>query len=379
MFDYFFVMTYSNCHDMFDYFFVMTYSNCHDIKDSRRSPSATAMRMRIMQHKNSSKQPNFRALKLACGISTALLVTACGGGTEDAINTLLNDPANAQTAVSVRVDLPARVTAINDALIVESTVGAQSNVLASTGTAVYEGDLQVAYNVTHRVHLSIRRASDNLLIGTSQQDIAVANTSVPVYFPEQMIDLSFDADGDGFSNIEEIEDGSDPRGRNGDYDNDGSADSVDNDDDNDGVADANDAFPYNANESVDTDLDGVGDNSDPDDDNDGVDDRDDRFPRDASESTDTDGDGIGNNADPDDDNDGIADADDPAPLDSTQNFDTDGDGISDQVDTDDDNDGVNDNNDRFPLDASESLDTDNDGIGNNSDADTRSISPTRNR
>ena len=324
-----------------------------------------------MSHTHSSKRPLPRMLKLACGISTALLVSACGGGSgsAEAINNLLNAPASAQSAVSVRVDLPARVTAVSDGLIVESTVGGQSNILASTGAAVYEGNHQVAYNLTHRVHLSIRRASDNLLIGTSQQDIVVANTSVPVYFPEQMIDLSIDSDGDGFSNLVEIEDGSDPLGRNGDYDNDGRADTVDDDDDNDGVPDANDAFPYNANESVDTDADGRGDNSDPDDDNDGVDDRDDRFPRDATETTDTDGDGIGNNADNDDDNDGIPDTDDPAPLDSTQNFDTDGDGISDQVDTDDDNDGVNDINDRFPLDDTESLDTDNDGIGNNADAD----------
>jgi hypothetical protein len=353
----------------FVFHFVMTYTNCHDIKTPPGVRWTTGIRMGNMQHKHTPKQPYFRTLKLAGVIATAIAVSACGGGSEGGINTLLNDPTSAETAVSVRVDLPGRVTAINDALVVESTVGTQSNILAPTGAAVYEGNHQLPFNVTHRVHLSVRRASDNLLIGTSQQDIVVANTSVPVYFPEQMIDLSIDSDGDGFSNIREIEDGSDPIGRNGDYDNDGRADTVDDDDDNDGVADAIDAFPYNANEWVDTDLDGRGDNSDPDDDNDGVDDRDDRFPRDASESMDTDADGIGNNADPDDDNDGIVDADDPAPLDATQNFDTDDDGISDQIDTDDDNDGVDDINDRFPLDDTESLDTDNDGIGNNEDAD----------
>ncbi|OED38500.1 hypothetical protein AB833_19330 [Chromatiales bacterium (ex Bugula neritina AB1)] len=322
-----------------------------------------------MQQENSSTQ-KIRIVRLASAVSSALVLSACGGGgSEGGVNALLADPNSIQTSVSVRADLPRRITAIDDTLVVQGTVSGNTSTLAATGTAVYQGNYQLPFNVEHTVHLSIRRQSDNLLIATAQRTILASNSTVSVYFPEQSIDMNIDSDGDGFSNIIEIEDGSDPVGRNGDYDNDGRADSVDDDDDNDGVADTVDQFPYNANESVDTDLDGRGDNSDPDDDNDGVDDRDDRFPRDPTETTDTDGDGIGNNADTDDDNDGITDADDPAPLDANQNFDTDGDGISDQVDTDDDNDGVNDINDRFPLDDTESLDTDNDGIGNNSDAD----------
>ena len=43
---------------------------------------------------------------------------------------------------------------------------------------------------------------------------------------------------------------------------------------------------------------------------------DDAFPFDAAESLDTDGDGIGNNADTDDDNDGVADSEDAFPLDA---------------------------------------------------------------
>jgi len=53
-----------------------------------------------------------------------------------------------------------------------------------------------------------------------------------------------------------------------------------------------------------------------DDDNDGVSNADDAFPQDPDESVDTDGDGVGNNADTDDDDDGVADADDACPLDS---------------------------------------------------------------
>ena len=57
---------------------------------------------------------------------------------------------------------------------------------------------------------------------------------------------------------------------------------------------------------------GMGDG---DDDNDGVSNANDAFPQDPDESVDTDGDGIGNNADTDDDNDGVSDTDDACPLD----------------------------------------------------------------
>lgn len=49
-------------------------------------------------------------------------------------------------------------------------------------------------------------------------------------------------------------------------------------------------------------------------DGDGTPDADDAFPEDPSETIDTDGDGVGNNADSDDDGDGIPDASDPNPL-----------------------------------------------------------------
>lgn len=79
-----------------------------------------------------------------------------------------------------------------------------------------------------------------------------------------------------------------------DIDRDGLENTADPDDDNDGVLDADDALPFNENESRDSDADGVGDNADV-------------FPNDASESSDRDGDGVGDNGDIDTDNDGIAD------------------------------------------------------------------------
>ena len=60
---------------------------------------------------------------------------------------------------------------------------------------------------------------------------------------------------------------------------------------------------------------GMGDTGDMDDDNDGVSNANDAFPQDPGESVDTDGDGTGNNADTDDDNDGVSDTDDACPLD----------------------------------------------------------------
>lgn len=319
----------------------------------------------------STNQSNFRQTRLAAVIPLLIGLGGCGGGGEggDVASLLADDGARPTADVSIRMDMPLRISNLNEGVIVQGTVSGQTSDLAATSADVFQGNFQLPFDVEHTIHLSIRRQSDNLLLGTARQQQFTSSAALNVYFPENEIDTTIDTDGDGFSNIRELEDGSDPFGRNGDYDGDGTPDTVDNDDDNDGTDDALDAFPYNANETVDTDLDGTGNNSDPDDDNDGVDDGLDAFPRNPAESVDTDGDGIGNNADTDDDNDGISDTSDINPLDANSAFDTDGDGIGDNLDNDDDNDGVNDDNDRFPLDDSETLDTDNDGIGNNADTD----------
>lgn len=148
-----------------------------------------------------------------------------------------------------------------------------------------------------------------------------------------------------------------------------------NDSDGDGVTDDIDNCPDASNpDQADNDADKTGDACDPDDDNDGVPDQNDAFPFDANESLDTDGDGIGNNADSDDDGDGQSDTDETAcgsnPLDAASKApDNDSDNAPDCVDPDDDNDGVLDENDAFPFNAAETTDTDGDGIGNNADPD----------
>ena len=117
----------------------------------------------------------------------------------------------------------------------------------------------------------------------------------------------------------------------------------------------------------DLDGDGISDNIDPDIDGDGVVNAQDAFPRDNSEWLDTDGDGTGNNADSDDDGDGVADNNDDFPLNKHEWLDTDGDGTGNNADSDDDNDGISDVDERRwgfdPLDASDGGDADADGDG----------------
>jgi len=176
-----------------------------------------------------------------------------------------------------------------------------------------------------------------------------------------------DVDGDGVDNADDAFPQDDSESVDTDGDNIGN--NTDDDDDNDGVPDSNDAFPTDSTETTDTDGDGTGNNTDTDDDGDGTADVDDAFPLNSAEDTDTDGDGVGNNTDPDDDGDGVADGDDDFPLAADASTDTDGDGTPNTTDTDDDGDGVADTSDAFPLNANETVDTDSDGTGNNADTD----------
>ena len=153
------------------------------------------------------------------------------------------------------------------------------------------------------------------------------------------------------------------------------------DSDGDGVLDANDAFPNDPNESVDTDGDGIGNNADTDDDNDGVLDGDDAFPLDPNETTDTDGDGVGNNADTDDDNDGLTDSEENTLGTNPLSADTDNDGNDDATEVgvvtspnDTDNDNIIDalesaNNDADSDGVSDQLDAENNNPNNDSDGD----------
>ena len=146
------------------------------------------------------------------------------------------------------------------------------------------------------------------------------------------------------------------------------------DSDGDGVANAQDAFPLDASESVDTDQDSIGNNTDMDDDGDGVPDADDAFPLDNTEWSDSDGDGVGDNADDfpfnatqvsDGDGDGIADsADNCRHVNNADQLNTDGDTEGDACDVDDDSDGIVDEYDNCPQVSNlEQSDADGNGIG----------------
>jgi len=253
------------------------------------------------------------------------------------------------------------------------------------------------------------------------QDLGPEQTpDVAVDVPQVCIpssDPQVDSDGDGYPDLTEKKNGSDPCDPNSspeDLDKDGIPDGQDDDIDGDGVPNLSDDFPFDPSEVRDTDGDGVGDNADEDDDGDGfpdtletdlgsdpkdpasrpsdldgdgvpdgVDDdmdgdgvanADDAFPSEPKEWADADEDGVGDNADEDDDNDGYPDAVEVAAGTDPKNpndfpSDMDGDGLPDTEDPDMDGDGALNDQDAFPKDPGEWRDTDGDGIGDNADED----------
>ncbi len=169
--------------------------------------------------------------------------------------------------------------------------------------------------------------------------------------------------------------------------------------DGDSVLNADDAFPEDPAEQLDTDGDFIGNNADTDDDNDGWADNDDDYPLDNSafldpaldrdsdtinngvdncplaantDQIDTDANGEGDACSNDADGDGVInDGTDNCPLNANPdqlNTDGLGDG-GDVCDGDDDEDSVLDVDDLFPLDSAEDSDLDGDNIGDNSDTD----------
>jgi len=127
-----------------------------------------------------------------------------------------------------------------------------------------------------------------------------------------------------------------------DMDHDGQGDACDNDIDGDGHVNAQDAFPTNASEWLDSDHDGVGDNAD-------------AFPFNPAEQVDTDHDGIGDHGD------------NCRLVANASQADLDHDGIGDACDTDIDGDGVSNAQDVFPTNPAEWADSDHDGVGDNAD------------
>jgi len=246
---------------------------------------------------------------------------------------------------------------LEDDLEVIVTAGGDSQVMQGS-SGQYAMTLSLPENRTYPLFIRVQRVADTLIVASAQAEVVTDAAEITFALPPQLFNTDFDSDSDGFSNITELERGSEPMSVSEDFDGDGIANDSDNDDDNDGVRDDIDAFPFNANEYIDTDNDGLGDNQDRDDDNDNILDVDDKFPLDGSESLDLDLDGLGNSVDDDDDGDGTIDLEDPQPSNPniTGNEDTDGDGHPDR-------------DDAFIYDPTEHNDNDGDGIGDVADTD----------
>jgi hypothetical protein len=185
-----------------------------------------------------------------------------------------------------------------------------------------------------------------------------------------LLDELRDSDGDGISDYDELEQGTDPMLK---------------DTDNDQLTDDLDDCPsgevnWESNLFQDWDGDGCKDSTeDLDDDNDGITDDIDQCDNsnilwDWTPETDNDEDGCHDDGDLDDDNDGWTDIKEiQCGTNSLRSYDypddLDGDEICDFVDDDDDNDGVEDSSDLFPRNHNEWADFDEDGIGDNEDTD----------
>ena len=222
----------------------------------------------------------------------------------------------------------------------------------------------------------------------SVEEVVSESSGSGSYYDPRFID----SDGDGFVDAIEMTIGTDQfdfRSFPTDIDKDGILDFYDGDIDNDGYLNDVDQYPTDPNEWIDADGDGIPDNLDNDDDNDGVADIEanwregyltqDLFPNDPNESSDFDRDGIGDNGDTDDDNDGVEDSLDAFPYNPYEWADTDNDSIGDNADEDIDNDGYSNfdeiaigtdpfNASDFPADQDsdfvpDALDSDIDGDG----------------
>lgn len=306
-----------------------------------------------------SPMKKFPLTSCALIVASTMMMSACGGGGGGESSTALADdaPSIPMSDIQLRVSLPSRMQTFDDEVEVIVTAGGDSQVMRGIDGA-YTAILSLPSNRNYPLFLRVQRASDTLILASAQSQVSTDAVELSFEVPPQLFSTDFDSDSDGFSNIAELERGSEPTSVSEDFDGDGIADDTDSDDDNDGVRDAIDAFPLNPNEFIDSDGDGLGDVEDRDDDNDFILDIDDKFPLDANESLDLDLDGLGNSVDNDDDGDGTIDLEDPQPSNPniTGNEDTDGDGFPDR-------------DDAFIYDPSEHNDNDGDGIGDVADPD----------
>ena len=186
---------------------------------------------------------------------------------------------------------------------------------------------------------------------TDKSGTGVSDTAGDTASGEPSTEITYDdADGDGIIDSHEGE---------GDLDEDGIPNYLDEDSDGDGIPDRVEAGDDDAlTLPVDSDGDGTPDYLDLDSDNNCISDEEESG---GSTPDDTDGDGVGDYADDDNDGDGITDIYEIG--ESCEEPDTDGDGTSDYMDKDSDGDGIGDKYEAGTTDwEKEPQDTDGDGI-----------------
>ncbi|MCS5567146.1 MAG: cadherin repeat domain-containing protein, partial [Pseudomonadales bacterium] len=232
----------------------------------------------------------------------AVLLQTAESLTGDEAGTAESRAANVAEAVAAQMVALAAAGAID---LTSSTTLAtilEAAVLAvDTTSAVTTGVFSAVASAVSDINTIVGDASLDPTSAEAGEVAAVAQTELQTAVESVAEGATDVATFESSTELADLFEGSEVIAAQPDLDGDGLPDIVDLDDDADGVADTLDAFPRDANESVDTDGDGIGNNADTDDDGDGVLDLNDAFPQDASETIDTDSDGIGNNADTDDD------------------------------------------------------------------------------
>lgn len=195
---------------------------------------------------------------------SSVMLGACGGSSSDSDSSPLDD---AQTLRELNVSFvtPERLQLIGTALTVTITAGGTEQAMQAVG-AGFESTLQLPKDQQLQVYVALNRSEDGLLLAAAGTTASLGDTGATITLPKQLFYYDFDEDGDGISNLLEIERGSSPISPTVDTDGNGIPD----DTDNDGVPDDMDAFPTDAYESSDADGDGIGDNADQDDDNNGI-------------------------------------------------------------------------------------------------------------
>lgn len=188
----------------------------------------------------------------------SLVLTGCGGSSSGTDVQPQNDESLRELNVSFST--PERLQQLGIALSTTITAGGAEQAMQPAGKG-YEATLLLHGSQQLQVYVGISSTEDGLLLASAAATAWLADTSTTISIPVQNFQYDFDQDGDGTSNLLEIERGTSPTNADA---------GIASDADNDGVPDNLDAFPNDPYETSDADGDGIGDNNDQDDNNNGI-------------------------------------------------------------------------------------------------------------